>query len=144
MKNNELKGPEILDPNIEAEASEVIEEIINEGIQDEILEHDIVYDDTVFDESLEKIGETHMMDDKDYNKGFIKIHMTPIDKLGYLKVDSGQIKFIWEDIPNKVFTVDKDHPLVIHPGRVHKAYLIGPVKFKVEFYKPKNISEKSE
>ena len=60
--------------------------------------------------------------------------MTPKDIYGVLKVLCGELEFLWND-ENKIYTVDKDHPLIIEPERYHHVIITGRVQFIIEFYK---------
>ena len=124
-----------LNPDIEGDASEVIEEEIQETIEDDFIENIKVYDNLIFPEGLEKVGETPWMTEKTVFPDILKRHMAPKDKLGYLLVKKGELEFVWEDEKERVYTVNPKHPLIIYPERYHHVVLIGPVEFKIKFYK---------
>ena len=60
----EEKKIESLNPDIEGDASEVIEEEIQEAIEDELLENIKIFDNLILPEGLEKVGETPWMTEK--------------------------------------------------------------------------------
>ncbi|MHA4990409.1 DUF1971 domain-containing protein [Cetobacterium somerae] len=124
-----------LNPDIEGDASEVIEEEIQEKIEDDKLADVKLYDNLIFPEGLEKVGETPWMNEQNVFPDILKKHMAPKDKLGYLIVKKGELEFVWEDEEEKVYTVDAKHPLIIYPERYHHVILKGPVELKIKFYK---------
>lgn len=124
-----------LNPDIEGDASEVIEEEIQEIIDNEKLADEKLYDNLIFPEGLEKVGETPWMNEKNVFPDILKKHMAPKDKLGYLIVKKGELDFVWENEKGNVYTVDAKHPLIIYPERYHHVILTGPVEFKIKFYK---------
>lgn len=131
----EEKKFESLNPDIEGDASEVIEEEIQEAIEDELLENIKIFDNLILPEGLEKVGETPWMTEKTVFLDILKRHMAPKDKLGYLLVKKWELEFIWEDEKEKIYTVNPKHPLIIFPERYHHVILTGPVEFKIKFYK---------
>ncbi|MDU1911474.1 DUF1971 domain-containing protein [Fusobacterium sp.] len=84
--------------------------------------------------NLKKIGETPIMSEKDILKEIVESHTSPKGKYGYLVIIEGTADFVWEDEPDKIYTADKHHPIVIFPERKHHVIITGPVKLKVEFY----------
>ena len=123
-----------LNPDIEGDASEIIQEEIQEVIEDDLLEDIKIYDNLPLPEGLEKVGETPWMTEKTVFQDILKKHMAPKGKLGYLIVKKGELEFVWED-EEKIYTVNPGHPLIIYPERYHHVVLIGPVEFKIKFYK---------
>lgn len=81
-----------------------------------------------------KIGETPVMNEKNVFPDILKEHMTPKDKWAVLVVEEGSLEFQWKG-DESILIGDIDNPIIIEPERVHHVILIGPVKFKVEFYK---------
>ncbi|MGL5356881.1 MAG: DUF1971 domain-containing protein [Cetobacterium sp.] len=94
-----------------------------------------LYDISKLPEGLKKVGETPFMTDKNVFPDILKNHMAPKNKLGYIVVKTGELNYVWEDEEDNIYTVDKEHPLVIYPERYHHVILTGSVEFKVEFYK---------
>ena len=84
--------------------------------------------------NLKKVGETPVMDEKNIFKEILQSHTSPKGKYGYLVIIEGTADFIWEDEPDKIYTADKCHPIVIFPERKHHVIITGPVKLKIEFY----------
>lgn len=84
--------------------------------------------------NLKKVGETPVMDEKNIFKEILQSHTSPKGKYGYLVIIEGTADFIWEDEPDKIYTADKYHPIVIFPERKHHVIITGPVKLKIEFY----------
>lgn len=138
MKNENYDNnihPNLVEPDIEGNASEVIDEKIREFIEKDTEDDIEIFDTHVLPKDLEKIGETPIMNETNVFKDILEEHKTPKNKLGYLKVLEGQLDFVWADAPELIYTVDANHPLVIFPEKSHRVILTGPVQFKVEFYK---------
>ncbi|WP_297487892.1 DUF1971 domain-containing protein [uncultured Cetobacterium sp.] len=131
-RENEI--PNYLTPDIEGNASEVIEEEINEKITKDNLKDIKLYDSQKLPTDCIKTGETPILSDEKYFPELVKKHMTPKDIYGVLKVLCGELEFLWND-ENKIYTVDKDHPLIIEPERYHHVIITGRVQFIIEFYK---------
>lgn len=85
-------------------------------------------------ENHKKIGETPLFDERNYIAEMTRKHMTPKNIYGILKVLEGELQFVWND-EKKIYTVDKQHPMVIEPERYHHIILNGKVKFYLELYK---------
>lgn len=136
MKNNyDNESFKRLNPDIEGDASEVIEAEIEEIIERDSFDDIKLYGTYILPEGLEKVGETPIMTEKTVFPDILKNHMAPKDKLGYIIVKKGELNFVWEDEDELIYTVDSDHPFVIFPERYHHVILTGPVEFKIEFYK---------
>lgn len=131
---DEQKEPIILNPHIEGNADEVIDEQIREKIEEGIFEDTIIYDKNSLLPKLKKINETPVMTEKTIFPDILKTHKLPEGKFGLLKVLSGKINFIWEEDSDIVYTVDSEHPLVISPEKLHRVILNGPIELKIEFY----------
>lgn len=84
--------------------------------------------------NLKKIGETPIMNEKNIFKEILESHASPKGKYGYLVIIEGTADFVWEDEPDKIYTADRYHPIVIFPEKKHHVIITGPVKLKVEFY----------
>lgn len=93
------------------------------------------YDSNSLPNGIVKVGETPFMDELTVRSGLLKRHKTPIGRWGYLVVDKGTLHFVWEDEPDMIYTADSEHPIVITPERFHHVEIVGPVSFKVEFFK---------
>lgn len=130
----EEKEPVVLNPHIEANADEVIDEEIREKIEEGIFEDTPIYALDSLDSKLKKKNETPVMNEKTIFVDILKAHKLPEGKFGLLKVLSGKVNFIWEEDPDIIYTVDSDHPLVIAPEKLHRVILNGPTELKVEFY----------
>lgn len=131
---NEQKDPIILNPHIEGNADEVIDEQIREKIENGIFDDTLIYDRNFLLPELKKINETPVMTEKTVFPDILKAHRLPEGKFGLLKVLSGKVNFIWEEDSDIIYTVDLEHPLVIFPEKLHRVILDGPVELKVEFY----------
>jgi tellurite resistance-related uncharacterized protein len=91
-----------------------------------------------------KAGETRLMNQDTVVPGILKKHLAPKGKWGYLVVESGSLKYVWEDDADNVLEADPGHPIVIYPERFHHVEISGPVEFKVEFYIVDDASSASE
>lgn len=81
-----------------------------------------------------KIGSTPVMDEQTVKPAILQKHLTPKGKYGYLIVEEGHLQYVWEDEAGPAIDSILGHPIVIFPERYHHVKLIGPVKFKIEFY----------
>lgn len=130
----EEKEPIVLNPHIEGNADEVIDEEIREKIEEGLFDDTLIYDKNSLSLELKKKNETPVMNEKTIFVDILKAHKLPEGKFGLLKVLSGKVNFIWEEDPDIIYTVDSDHPLVIVPEKLHRVILNGPTELKVEFY----------
>lgn len=140
------ENPGYLTPDIEADASEVIEQEIYSEIEKNKNKDIKLYDSKKLPKDCIKTGETPILSDEKYFSEITEKHMTPKNIYGVLKVLCGELKFLWND-EDKIYTVNKEHPLVIEPERYHHVIINGSVQFIIEFYKDfkneenKNIDE---
>lgn len=81
-----------------------------------------------------KVGSTPTMDNETVKPGILQKHLAPKGKYGYVVVEEGSLKYVWEDENGPALDADPDHPIVIFPERYHHVELPVPVKFRVEFY----------
>lgn len=135
MKNytEKKQSIDILNPDIEADASEIIEEEIDEEIDKERLKDIKIYSFKTISKDYKKIGETPLFDERNYIAEMTKKHMTPKNIYGILKVLEGELQFVWND-EKKIYTIDKQHPMVIEPERYHHIIINEKVKFYLELY----------
>ena len=92
------------------------------------------YQNATLPENAELAGSTKLMNQDTVVPGILKKHLAPKGKWGHLLVESGSLKYIWEDDPDRVLIADPEHPIVIFPERFHHVVITGPVEFKVQFY----------
>ncbi len=85
-------------------------------------------------EGASKSGSTPTMTEETVVPGILKKHLAPRGRFGYLVVEEGALKFIWEDDTENVLDADPEHPIVIFPERFHHVKITGKVRFRVEFY----------
>ncbi len=92
------------------------------------------YQEETLPEGAIKIGSTPSMTEETVAPGILRNHLAPKGKFGYLVVEEGTLKFVWEDDENNVLDSDPEHPIVIFPERFHHVSIKDKVRFRVEFY----------
>lgn len=92
------------------------------------------YQDATLPEGAVKAGSTKLMNQDTVVPGILKKHLAPKGKWGFIVVESGSLKYRWEDDAENVLDADPGHPILIYPERFHHVIITGPVEFKVEFY----------
>ncbi len=93
------------------------------------------YQNATLPEKALKVGSTPSMTEETVVSGILKKHLTPKGKFGYLVVEEGSLKFVWEDEEDNVLDADSEHPIVIFPERFHHVLITDKVRFRNEFYK---------
>lgn len=133
LKDEKIENPKILNPDIEGDASEVIEEEIYENIE--------VYSEATLPEDAILVGESPILNEETIFPSILGKHMTPKNKYAYINVITGKVQFVYEDKNNIIYTVTPDHPLVIEPERYHHVILMGPVTLTLRFYKVPELQD---
>lgn len=102
------------------------------------------YQNETLPEEAVKAGSTKLMTQDTVVSGILKKHLAPKGKWGYLVVESGSLKYVWEDDMDNVIDADPGHPIVIFPERFHHVVITGEVQFRVEFYIADEANETPE
>ena len=92
------------------------------------------YQNATLPENAVLAGSTKLMNQDTVVPGILKKHLAPKGKWGYLVVESGSLKYVWEDDLENVLDAGSGHPIVIYPERFHHVVITGSVEFRVEFY----------